>query len=199
MSLKGNCGIVNNILKLYNYFSYSNMGKCFCTGTWNLKSVKCVLFVLNNLWSWSSHPWWLVTVGKLCRILYRIIDIYRILIYIGFPVGFIKSWVVNGQQKNQFSSITQLCTTLCNPMDCSTSGFLSLTNSQSFLKFMSIKLVMPYNHFILCHPLLLLTSIFPCIRVFSNESGLRIRWQVLEFQLQHQSFQWIFFSAQLSL
>ena len=54
---------------------------------------------------------------------------------------------------------------------------LSITNSQSLLKFMSIELVMPSNHLILRHPLLLLPSIFPSIRVFSNESVLRIRWQ----------------------
>ena len=53
---------------------------------------------------------------------------------------------------------------------------LSITNSQSLLKLMSIKLVMPSNHLILCHPLLLLPSIFPSIRVFSNESVLCIRW-----------------------
>ena len=53
---------------------------------------------------------------------------------------------------------------------------LSITNSQSLLKLMSIKSVMPSNHLILCHPLLLLPSIFPSIRVFSNESVLHIRW-----------------------
>ena len=69
-----------------------------------------------------------------------------------------------------------MCLTLCNPMDCSIPGFLSITNSQSLLKFMSIELVMPSNHLILCHPLLLLPSIFPSIRIFSNESALCIRW-----------------------
>ena len=53
---------------------------------------------------------------------------------------------------------------------------LSIVNSQSLLKLMSIKSVMSYNHLILCYPLLLLPSIFPSIRVFSNESVLRIRW-----------------------
>ena len=53
---------------------------------------------------------------------------------------------------------------------------LSITNSPSLLKLMSIELVMPSNHLILCHPLLLLPSIFPSIMVFSNESVLRIRW-----------------------
>ena len=53
---------------------------------------------------------------------------------------------------------------------------LSITNSRSSLKLMSIESVMPSNHLILCHPLLLLPSIFPSIRVFSNESALHIRW-----------------------
>ena len=61
-------------------------------------------------------------------------------------------------------------------MDCSTPGFLSITNSGSQFKLMSITSVMPSNHLILCHPLLLLPSIFPSIRVFSNESTLRMRW-----------------------
>ena len=53
---------------------------------------------------------------------------------------------------------------------------LSITNSRSLLKLMSIESVMPSNHLILCHPLLLLPSIFPSIRVFSNESILLIKW-----------------------
>ena len=60
-------------------------------------------------------------------------------------------------------------------MDCSTPGSLSIANSQSLLKLMSIVSVMPFNHLILCRPLLLVPSIFPSIRVFSNESVLRIR------------------------
>ena len=53
---------------------------------------------------------------------------------------------------------------------------LSITNSQSLFKLMSIELVMPSNHLTLCHPLLLLPSIFPSIRVFSSESALHVRW-----------------------
>ena len=53
---------------------------------------------------------------------------------------------------------------------------LFITNSRSLVKLMSIESVMPSNHLILCHPLLCLPSIFPSIRVFSNESALRIRW-----------------------
>ena len=61
-------------------------------------------------------------------------------------------------------------------MDCSTPGLRSITNSRSLLKLMSVELVMSSNHLILCRPLLLLPSIFPSIRVFSNESALHIRW-----------------------
>ena len=66
--------------------------------------------------------------------------------------------------------------TLCNPRDCSTPGSLSITNSESLLKLMSIESVMPSNHLFLCHPLLLQPSIFLSIRVFSHESVLHIRW-----------------------
>ena len=74
------------------------------------------------------------------------------------------------------SSVSQLGPTLCYPMDCITPGLasLSITNSQNLLRLRSIESVMPSNHLILCH--LLLPSIFPSIRVFSNESDLPIRW-----------------------
>ena len=61
-------------------------------------------------------------------------------------------------------------------MDCSTPGLPSITKSWSLLKIVSIKLMMPSNHLILCHPPLVLPSIFLSIRVFSNESALCIRW-----------------------
>ena len=62
------------------------------------------------------------------------------------------------------------------PWTAACQASLSITNSQNFLKLMSIELVMPSNHLILCRPFLLLPSIFPSIRIFSNESVLRIRW-----------------------
>ena len=68
---------------------------------------------------------------------------------------------------------------------------LSFTISRSLFKLMSIESVMPSNHLICCS-LLLLPSIFPSIRVFSNESTLHQVAKVLEFRLQHHSFQWIF-------
>ena len=61
-------------------------------------------------------------------------------------------------------------------MDCSTQASLSITNSRTLLRFMSIESVKPFNHHILCHPLLLPPSICPSIKVFSNESVLHIRW-----------------------
>ena len=77
----------------------------------------------------------------------------------------------------QFSSVAQSCPTLCDPMNSAArQASLSITNSQSLPKPMSIESVMPSNHLILCRPLLLLPSLFPTIRVFSNESALRIRW-----------------------
>ena len=76
----------------------------------------------------------------------------------------------------QFRSVAQSCPTLCNPMNRRTPGLLvhhQLRDSTQ--THMSIELVMPSNHLILCRPLLLLPSIFPSIRVFSNESALPIR------------------------
>ena len=78
--------------------------------------------------------------------------------------------------KVQFSSVAQSCPTLCDPMDCSTQTSLSITNSRSPPKPMSIESVMPSNHLVLCHPLFLPPSTFPSIKVFSNESVLCIRW-----------------------
>ena len=69
---------------------------------------------------------------------------------------------------------------------------LSITNSQSLPKLKSIESVMPSNHLILCHPLLLLLSIFPNIRVFSKSQFFALGGQSIGVQLQHQSFQWIF-------
>ena len=73
-------------------------------------------------------------------------------------------------------SAAQLCLTLWDPMGRSTQVSLSFTISWSFLQFMSIESVMPSKHLILCCPLLLLPSIFPSIRVFSNELALQFRW-----------------------
>ena len=79
---------------------------------------------------------------------------------------------------NQFSSVQSLSHVrlFVTPWTAARQDSLSITNSWSLLKLMSIELVIPSNHLILCCPLLLLPSIFPSIRVFSNESALHIRW-----------------------
>ena len=76
----------------------------------------------------------------------------------------------------QFSSVAQSCPTPCDPWTAACQASLSITNSRSLLKLMSIESVMPSNHLILCRPLLLLPSIPPSIRAFSNESALCMRW-----------------------
>ena len=84
--------------------------------------------------------------------------------------------VFNYKCSVQFSSVAQLCLTLCDPMNCSTPSLPVHHQTRSSLKLTSIELVMPSSHLILCRPLLLQPSIFPSIRVFSNESALHIRW-----------------------
>ena len=79
-------------------------------------------------------------------------------------------------QSVQFSSVVQSSLTLCDPMTAARQASLFVANSRSQSKLMFIESVTPSNHLILYYPLLLLPSIFPSIRVFSNESALRIRW-----------------------
>ena len=78
--------------------------------------------------------------------------------------------------KLQFSSVAQSCPTLCDPMNCSTPGLPVHHQLRTSLKLTSIESVMPSSHLILCRPLLLLPSIPPSTRVFSNESTLLMRW-----------------------
>ena len=89
-----------------------------------------------------------------------------------YQISFIHLWI--NRHLVQFSR--SVVSDSVTPWTAASQAFLSTTNSQSLLKLMSIELVMLSNHLILCHPLLLLPSIFPSIRVFSNEPTLRIRW-----------------------
>ena len=95
----------------------------------------------------------------------------------------------------QFSSVQSLSRVrlFVTPWTAACQASLSITNSWSLLKLMSIKLVIPSNHLILSRPLLLLPSLLS-IRVFSNESAVHIRWPKyqVDLQLEHQSFQSIF-------
>ena len=84
------------------------------------------------------------------------------------------------QKRSQMSKIQQFSLSVVSdsvtPWTAAWQASLSITNFQNLLKLMSIEWVMPSNHLILCHPLLLWPSLFPSIRVFSNESVLHIRW-----------------------
>ena len=82
----------------------------------------------------------------------------------------------NGFSSVPFSSVAQSCLTLCDPMNHSTPGLAVHHQLPSLPKLMCIESVMPSNHLILCHPLLLLPPVPPSIRVFSSESALRMRW-----------------------
>ena len=75
-----------------------------------------------------------------------------------------------------FSSVAQSCRLSANPWTAACQASLSITNSQSLFKFMSIESVMPSKHLILCHAPLFLPSIFSSIRIFSNELALHIKW-----------------------
>ena len=94
------------------------------------------------------------------------------------PIGFLYIFFENIYSGSfssvQFSSVAQSCPTLCDPMNRSTPGLP--VHHRSSLRLTSIESVMPSSHLIFCHPLLLLSPIPPSIRVFSNESTLRMRW-----------------------
>ena len=92
----------------------------------------------------------------------------------------------------QFSSVTQSCLTLCDPMDCTTPGLLVHHQFHSLLKLMSIMSVMPSNHLILCHPLSSCLQSFPASGSSPLSSSLHQMAKVSEFQLQYQFFQWTF-------
>ena len=91
----------------------------------------------------------------------------------GWEVPTQESWQYRSRWSGEFSSVQSLSRV---PWTAACQDTLSITNSQSLPKLMSTESVMPSNHLILCRPLLLLPSIFPSIRVSSNESALRIRW-----------------------
>ena len=104
-----------------------------------------------------------------------------------FPINFSHYWPC-------FCSVAQLCPTLCDPWTAAAcQAILFFTISQRLLKLMSIESVMPSNHLILLHPLLLLPSIFPSRQGLFQWTGPSHQVaKVLELKLQHRSFQWIF-------
>ena len=103
----------------------------------------------------------------------------RNMLFKGTNLDFKKFWRTNSQHSSCSLFVESLSLVwLCNPMDCSMPGFPVLHHGpQSLLQFMSIESVMLSNHLILCHSLLYLPSVFPSIRVSSNELTVLIRWQ----------------------
>ena len=111
------------------------------------------------------------------------------------------SWARISLTSVQFSSVQLLSRVrpFAVPWTAARQASLSITNSRSLLKLMSIESVMPSNHLILCLPLLLLPSIFPSIRFFSRVISSNQVAKILELQLQHQSFQWFILGFPLGL
>ena len=99
----------------------------------------------------------------------------------------------NSNKSVQFSSVTQYVWLFVTPWNAACQASLSITNSQSLVKLMSIESVMPSNHLILCCPILLLPSVFASIRVFSNESVLCMRWQKYWSFSTHPSNEYLVF------
>jgi len=112
----------------------------------------------------ENFRWWFL----FCNVIYNVTRNISISLFLSSPPQFY--WAII-----DISLVCQSCPTLCNPMDCSTPGFPVCHQLWSLLKFMSVELVMPSSHLILCRPLVL-HPVPPSIRVFSNESALCIRW-----------------------
>ena len=127
-------------------------------------------FMKNSIYrgAWRTHR---VTESDMTEWLtYNIAQHIDIFIYIS------KNYDTVAKHGSSVSSVTQSCPTLCAPWIAARQASLSITNSRSSLRLMSIESVMPSSHLILCCPLLLLPPIPPSITVFSSESTLRMRW-----------------------
>ena len=143
--------------------------------------------------SWLTMLWWFQVYRKSDSVINIHVSIFQII----FPFTLLHNikqsslccivslwWLSSVQSLSHIQLFATPWTTACQ-------ASLSFTISQSLLKLMSIEPMMPSNHLVLCHPFS--SSVFPSIRVFSNESALHHQVaKVLELQLQHQSFQWIF-------
>ena len=135
----------------------------------------------------------------LCRLLLSVFHSIRVFsngsaLHIRWPKYWSFSFRISTFNESvQFSSVARSYLFLCDPKDCSIPGFLSFTNSQSLLKFMSIELMMPSNHLILCHPFILLPSVFPASRYCPVSQIFHMRWpKYWGFSFQQESFQRIF-------
>ena len=131
----------------------------------------CRAHIASTQRSSSDDGWTLTSLER--RVLYQVVNTFPLLGVLVFQTSSKILLCISHKGKPgpcPKSVLSQLCPTLCSPMDCSMPGSLSITSSQSLPKLMSIESLMPPNHLILCRHLLLLPSIFPSIRVFSSES-----------------------------
>ena len=126
----------------------------------------------------TMENWWPSCYGKvMCPKLFLLYDWHLLPQVVRSLSPLLGYWSGNGIAQDD-SSVQLLSSAwlFATPRTAEHQAFLSITNSQSLLKLRSIKLVMPSNHLILCHPFFPLPSIFPSISIFSNESVLHIRW-----------------------
>ena len=157
-------------------------------GVWRRISADLRVHVSQPLLSWRLHSW--VPVESLSWRCFSLSGCRPLRVFMPSPFSAVGgfedshtwvkcSFILNSKAlKRQFSSVQLLSRVrlFVTPWTAACQASLSIANSQSLLKFMFIESGVPSNHLIPCYPLLLLPSIFPSIRVFSNESFLRIRW-----------------------
>ena len=155
--------------------------------TWRFVRLFYPLSMLDILYSWKLIvPQWTFCRNPLLKFFLASVSLTLGVIISkaatsGVWPNFVYALIYSSHLNNKFvevsftcyCSVTKLCPTLCDPVNCSTPGFPDIIISWNSLKLMSIESVIPFNH-LLCHPLLL-PSIFLCIRVFSSESTLHIR------------------------
>ena len=163
------------VIKSYFLFFPSVCGSIFVLQTSLCQFSYCLPFKISyqisQLFSFTSFGLYLLMFSQILKQERQISDVklFLSLIY-AFNA-------INVPLRNAFSSVQSLSRVqlFATPWTAARQASLSITNSRSLLKLMSIESVMLYNHLVLCHPLLLLPSIFPSIGVFSNESVLHIK------------------------
>ena len=145
--------------------------------SWGACSTQNYLCSLGNGCWFECTGWW-SWVSKYTGIWHPFLSLF--IYFMLRPTICVVNWMWNGSHSGMYiSQSVQLHSRVrlfATPWTAIYQASLSITNSRSLLKLMSIESLMPSNHLILCHPLFLLPSIFPSIRIFSNESVLRIRW-----------------------
>ena len=129
------------------------------------------------LWVSEMRSWQLWTSGRF-QVRFQVTYALLVTMIKKAQVGHMAKGTEGWQERQTLicSSVTKSCPFFWDPMDCSTPGSLVFIISRSLLKFMSFEPMMLSNHLILCHSIFCLPSIFPSIRVFSNELALRITW-----------------------